>query len=202
MKLDAWVSMGIYTLATLAFYFLGASVLHTGDGSGLPTTVNSMLTRLAQMYEPVMGQRLALVFIVFGAFVVLFSTLFSSTAGNARGFTDALWVSRLINLRDHAARRRWICIFCIATPILDFFLYVLFGNPVQMVIIGGFAQAVSLPMIAAAAVYLRYRSTDQRLTSGKVWDVFLWLSLIALCGAALYGLYDVYGKLMSVMNAA
>ena len=202
MKLDAWVSMGVYTLATLAFFFLGASVLHTGDGVGLPTSVNAMLNRLAQMYEPVMGQRAALVFIVVGVFAVLFSTLYASTAANARGFTDALWVSRVIDLRDHAARRRWITIFCVATPILDLLLYMRFPNPVGMVIIGGFAQAVTLPMIAAAAVFLRYRRTDQRLTAGKVWDTFLWLSFAALCGAAVYGLYDAYGKVLKMMNPA
>jgi Mn2+/Fe2+ NRAMP family transporter len=200
MKLDAWVSMGVYTLATLAFFFLGASVLHTGDGTGLPGSVNDMLDRLAHMYQPVMGERAALVFIVVGAFAVLYSTLFASTAANARGFTDALWVSRLIDLRDHGSRRRWIVAFCVLTPILDLLLYVTFGNPVQMVIIGGFAQAVTLPMIAAAAVFLRYRRTDQRLTAGKVWDAFLWVSFVALCGAAAYGLYDVYGKVMKVMN--
>ena len=200
MKLDAWVSMGIYTLATLAFYFLGAAVLHKGDGAGLPTTVDSMMVRLAQMYEPVMGQRLALLFISVGAFAVLYSTLFAATAGNARGFTDAMWVSRMIRLPDHPTRRRWICIFCVTTPLLDLLLYVMFGNPVQMVIVGGFAQAVTLPMIAAAAVFLRYHRTDQRLTAGKVWDTFLWLSFVALCGAAMYGLYDVYGKVMKMMN--
>ena len=200
MKLDAWVSMAVYTLATLAFYFLGASVLHTGDGTGLPDSVGKMLTRLSQMYAPVMGERMALVFIVVGVFAVLYSTLYASTAANARGFTDALWVSNLIDLRDHTARRRWITTFCIATPILDLFLYVVFESPVAMVIIGWFAQSVTLPMISAAAVFLRYRRTDQRLTAGKVWDAFLWLSFVALCGAAVYGLYDAYGRAMKAMN--
>jgi hypothetical protein len=63
-----------------------------------------------------------------------------------------------------------------------------------MVIIGGIAQALTLPMLAAAAVYLRYRRTDPRLTPGRAWDAFLWLSLAGLTLAAGVGIWDALKK--------
>src|SRR4029434_9377454 len=53
MQVDAWVSMAIYTLATLAFYFLGASVLHGRGAAGLPGNVAGMTEELRHMYAPV-----------------------------------------------------------------------------------------------------------------------------------------------------
>jgi Mn2+/Fe2+ NRAMP family transporter len=194
MLIDSWVSMAIYTVSTIAFYFLGAAVLHGRVAQGLPGNVKEMLDTLAKMYEPVMGHTGSLVFIVIGAFAVLYSTLFAATAANARLFTDALWVSRLTTIDSHTTRRRWISFFCIVWPVGDLLLYLFVGNPVKMVIIGGFVQALTLPMIAAAAVFFRYRRTDRRLTSGPVWDIFLWLSLLALTVVAAYGLFDVYKK--------
>ena len=71
MHVDAWVSMIVYTAATLAFYFLGAAVLSGRDEKGLPAKVGPMLTELSQMYAPVLGARGATAFIVIGVFAVL-----------------------------------------------------------------------------------------------------------------------------------
>src|SRR5690606_9310777 len=82
MRLDAWVSMVIYTISTLAFFLLGAAVLHRHTaGAGLPNTVGAMLDMLARMYEPVLGATGARWFLVIGALAVLYSTLFAATAG-------------------------------------------------------------------------------------------------------------------------
>jgi manganese transport protein len=191
MRLDAWVSMVIYTLATLAFYFLGAAVLHTGPGSpGLPKQIDKVLNTLASMYQPVLGARTALIFIIIGAFAVLYSTLFAATAGNARIFTDTLWTSGMARIDSHQQRRRLIVLFVVLMPVLDFVLLVFFRNPTVMVIIGGVAQALSLPAIGIVAVFLRFRRTDPRLAPSALWDVFLWISMLAFCVAAGYVLFD------------
>ena len=199
MRLDAWVSMVLYTIATVSFYFLGAAVLH-GRSDGLPPTVGPMTDALASMYAPVLGASGARWFIVIGVIAVLYSTLFASTAANARAFTDALNVSRMIRLPNHATRTWWVNLFCFF-PIIDLGLYLWIGSPVAMVIIGGFAQAMTLPMIAGAAIYLRYKRSDARLRPGKVWDVFLWLSLLAFCTTAVIGIKTQYDKVRDAMNA-
>jgi len=37
-----------------------------------------------------------------------------------------------------------------------------------------------LPMLAAAALYFRYRRCDERIAPGRLWDVCLWLSALGL----------------------
>jgi len=196
MKLDAWFCMGVYTVATIAFYLLGAAVLHKSTGGeGLPGSIGAMLSALTQMYVPALGAKAALWFMVIGAFAVLYSTLISATAANCRALADFLHVNNIVTFTHADDRRRWIRIFSIAFPALYLVVYLIGRNPVVLVSIGGIAQALTLPMIASAAVYMRYKRTDRRITPGLIWDAFLWLSMIGLTGAALYGLYDVYQKI-------
>ena len=196
MHLDAFLSMVVYTIATLAFYLLGASVLHQFTGpEGLPGTVAGMLEVLSRMYVPVLGERVALWFIVIGAFAVLFSTLFAGTAAKCRTLTDFMHLNGFIRLAHPDDRWWWVRRFCIAFPFLYLAIFIWVPNPARLVIIGGFAQALTLPMIATAALYLRYRRTDRRLTPGLLWDLLLWLSMLAFFAAALYGLWNTYQKL-------
>lgn len=196
MKLDAWVSMIIYTVATLSFFILGAAVLHATGTRGLPGSVDGMINSLAGMYAPVFGPEAAKVFITIGAFAVLYSTLVSATGANARMTTDFLQLIGLIAPSGPVERFRWVQYFCVFFILLGLGLFTFFPNPVLMVMIGAFAQAVTLPLIGAAAVYLRYRRTDRRLTPGLVWDFFLWLSLLAFTAAAVYGVGNQLRQLL------
>ena len=196
MRVDAWVSLVVYTTSTIAFYLLGAAVLF-GDtkGQGLPKTVAGMLETLSGMYEPVLGPSGALWFIVIGAFATLYSTLFAAVAGTSRMLTDFLWINGFIQLKTERDRLRWVRGLGGCLPFLSLALFILIADPTLMVIIGGFIQAVTLPLIGAAALFLRYRRTDHRITPGVVWDIFLWLSVIVLLVAALYGVYTQIDKL-------
>jgi hypothetical protein len=196
MLLDAWVSMGVYTLATLAFFVLGAAVLHeqTG-GQGLPGSVAGRIDALGRMYVPVLGEGTAMTFIVIGAFTVLYSTLFSATAANARALTDFLFVTRLAQVRHHGERMWWIRVFCVSFSLLALLLFTFIRDPMLLVSIGAMAQALTLPMLALAAVFLRYRRTDQRLAPGKVWDAFLILSVLGMMVAAGWLIWDTVAKL-------
>jgi hypothetical protein len=108
--------------------------------------------------------------------------------------TDFLHINRFIQFSGREPRLWWIRLFCFVFPFVALVLHILMGNPVQMVRIGGFIQAVTLPMIATAAIYLRYRGTDQRITSGWAWDLGLWLSALGLFLAAIYGIYAAIPK--------
>jgi Mn2+/Fe2+ NRAMP family transporter len=191
LRLDAWVSMVVYTIATLAFYLLGAAVLHrTTAGQGLEGAGEGrMIAALVDMYTPSLGPSNARLFVVAGAFCVLYSTLFAATAGNSRLLADALRVSGLIP-RDERSYRLTIRLVTIALLAFAFGLYLVFGNLVTMVMVGAVMQGLSLPLIAAAAVFLRYRRTDRRITAGPLWDLGLWLSFAGLTLAALYTLWD------------
>jgi hypothetical protein len=196
MRLDVWVSLAVYTVATLAFYVLGAAVLHGRDPAGLPGNVAGMLMALSHMYAPVLGEFGAKWFIVAGVFAVLYSTLYAATAANTRGLVDFLHVNCGLPFRFPGDRARWVRLLCIVFPVIDLGLYLAIRNPVKMVLIGGFMQAMTLPMIAASAVYLRYRRTNPAIAPGRVWDGFLWLSMTGLFVAAVYGMWDSVMKLM------
>ena len=193
MHVDAWVSMVVYSLATVAFFFLGAAVLF-GRGDGLPGNVGAMLNELTYMYTPVLGPRAAALFIVAGVFAVLYSTLYASTAANARALTDFLRVQGAITLREPGDRMRWVRLFCVVFPLVDLVAFLFVKNPVLMVTVGGFVQALMLPLVGAAALFLRYRRTDVRLRPGPLWDVFLWASVAALTATAVIGLNDTRKK--------
>ena len=57
MQLDAWFSMVVFTVATVAFYLLGAAVLHP---QGLNPKGPEMIPTLSRMYlQPLEGTPLA-----------------------------------------------------------------------------------------------------------------------------------------------
>jgi Mn2+/Fe2+ NRAMP family transporter len=78
MQLDAWASMIVFTLATVSFYFLGATVLHPNPA--LRPKGPKVIEVLSQMYEPAFGSWTKLVFLV-GAWAVLFKTLYIAWRG-------------------------------------------------------------------------------------------------------------------------
>ena len=59
-----------------------------------------------------------------------------------------------------------------------------------MILISGVMQAMMLPMLATAALYFRYRRCDRRLTPGKTWDLFLWLSALGMLVAGAWSLWE------------
>jgi hypothetical protein len=107
--------------------------------------MDGLLQSLVAMYAPVLGPKTAKIFIVLGAFAVLYSTLVASTAANSRSGTDFLRVNGFIAPRGPEDRFRWVQRFGVGFMVLGFTLFAFFPNPVHMVMIGGFAQALTLP---------------------------------------------------------
>ena len=110
MQLDAWSSMLVFTIATVAFYFLGAAVLHP---QGLDPKGPEMIPTLSQMYlQPLEGTALAALrpftyvgFLV-GAWAVLFKTLYVATAANSRMTADFFYHLGFWRTGGHAQRDR------------------------------------------------------------------------------------------------
>jgi Mn2+/Fe2+ NRAMP family transporter len=184
MYLDAWLSMVIFTVATVAFYALGATVLHRRD---LHPQGPKMIETLSEMYVPAFGSWTRVFFLI-GVWAVLFKTLYVSSATNSRLTTDFLGLARGAPIAGGTARARWIKRFCVFYPSLGLFLYLCVGNPKPMVIIGGFVQAATLPIISGAAVYLRYRRTDPRLKPSWWSDAFLWFAFLTILAVSLYAI--------------
>ena len=175
LQWDAWGSMIVYTLSTVAFYLLGAAILHR---KGLVPEGTKMISTLVEIYGPVFGEA-GKVILLIGAFAVLFSTFFVSNATKARLMTDALHVFRLRRLTGEKARKQSVRFFSAAFPLLCFVIYVAIPKPVVLILLSGLMQAVLLPMLGIAALYFRYRTIEPGLRPGRAWDVCLWLSMCA-----------------------
>jgi Mn2+/Fe2+ NRAMP family transporter len=186
MRIDACVSMVIYTGATVAFFLLGAALLHGTSGVSNET----MIADLSKMYAP-LGEAGFTIFLV-GAFVVLFSTMVTASASNARLLADGLVLFQLKKPRSEKERAKLLSQCCIAVPLVCAGVYLFVGAPVSLVLVGGVAQSLMLPFLAGAALYFRYKQTDKPLQPGKVWTALLWVSAIAM---AAVGLFQFYQKL-------
>ena len=103
MHLDIVCSLVIYTMATVAFYLLGAGVLHR---LGLVPAERDTITVLSNIYTQTLGGWTLWLFYL-GAVVTLYGTVFASTAAHARLFADAMRVAGVYAREDGAARIRW-----------------------------------------------------------------------------------------------
>lgn len=186
MRLDAFVSLVIYTLATIAFYVLGAAVLHRTANN---VSDQDLLASLSDMYLRSLGEWSYVLFLV-GALAVLYSTFFVATASNARLLVDAAGLLRVPGLSDldDERRRRAVRTACIALPLASATAFVLFPQPVTLVLIGAVGQGLMLPLLAGAAVYFRHRRLPPDLAPSATWTAALWLSAAVI---ALVGIYQL-----------
>ena len=184
MQLDALLSMVIYTLVTAAFYFLGAAILH---GRGAVPEGFEMVNALSRMYTETLGPWAKGVFLL-GAFVVLYSVLFAGTAALSRIAGDAVGQTGLYNFQDPKTRAKVIAAIAFIVPTVYTLLFLLIKAPVFMVTVGGVATSALLMIVVAAAIHFRYRRVSAELTPGRFFDVWLWISILAIASMGVYGI--------------
>ncbi|QDU07780.1 Nramp family divalent metal transporter [Gimesia aquarii] len=185
MKIDAFASMCIYTFATLAFFLMGVAVLHK---EGLDPDGMRMVSTLAEAYVPVFGEYAKWLFLV-GAIAVLYSTFLVANAANARIFSDGLRFFSVVDDRKPNAVQNCVKLMSLLLPLLCLTVFLTGANPVRLVLIAGTMQAIMLPMLGIAALYLRFTKIDARLMPGRLWDLLLFLSCLGLLVAGSYGVY-------------
>jgi manganese transport protein len=187
MKIDAFASLLLYTGATVVFYLLGAAVLHSQN---LKISNDEMVPTLANMYLESFGPFGFWVFTM-GAFATLYSTAFAASASNARLAADFLpMLGFLQETDDPETKAKRIKILGIALPLYATVLYLIWPQPLTLILISGVGQALLLPFLAACALYLRYRKLDPVLRPGITWTTFLWISALALTAAGVWQLID------------
>ena len=186
MKWDAFASMLIYTIATLAFFFMGVAVMYQ---NGLDPEGMRMVSTLLEQYVPVFGEYAKWLFLV-GAIAVLYSTYLVANAAWTRVYTDAFKVYGLMSRDNEKAHNQSILILAIVLPLISMSLWCSGINPVKLVLLSGLMQAIMLPMLGFAALWFRYAKTEESIRPGKVWDGCLILSCIGLLIAGAWGVYS------------
>ena len=182
MRFDAFFSMMVYTLVTLAFYFIGAAVLHR-DGSD-PDGMR-MVSTLASAYVPVFGDYARMLFLS-GALAVLYSSFLVSIAGSARLFADFLTLPGPVT---EVNRNRFVVWLSLLLPLVCLAIFLTGFNPVRLIVFGGLVQSIVLPAIGFSALYFRFRLIDPRLRPGRLWDAGLLLSCVSFVLVGGFGLF-------------
>jgi Mn2+/Fe2+ NRAMP family transporter len=188
MRVDAGVSLVLYTSITVAFYLLGAAVLHA---RGLDVTNADMIHVLSQMFRESFGEWTLAIFLT-GALCALYSTYFGATAANARLLADAVELFGLTRHRDAAARQRVVRWASVGISLLCAGVYLLWSQPVTLVLIGATGQALMLPFLALAAVRFN-RQLDPQLRGPAFETAGLWLSALAMAALGGYQLWSLLG---------
>ncbi len=176
MYWDAFLSMLVYTFMTVAFYLLGAAILHA---QGLRPEGFETVRTLSRMYTDSLGSWAETAFLV-GAFFVLFSTLFAALAAWSRLFSDAFSSVGWIDYRDPVSRGRMIAILSFFFPALWAVLFFFFKDPVFMVLAGGAITAAILLLVVVGAVHFRYRRLPASLKPSPGYDLGFWISVISI----------------------
>jgi Mn2+/Fe2+ NRAMP family transporter len=184
MNVDILASMVIYCLATVAFYLLGAGILHT---RGLVPSANDMIPVLSKLYTETLGAWALPLFYV-GAIATLYGTIFAATAGNSRVLADMFRLAGKYRRGDYAARvkyRKRIIWFHLVVPVA---LFLFFRSPVMMVKIGGFAQALMLPVLSVGTLYMRHRGLPKEIAPGPIATAGVWLAALVITAVMVYSL--------------
>jgi hypothetical protein len=186
MRVDAGVSLVLYTAITVAFYLLGAAVLHA---RGLDVTNADMIHVLSQMFRESFGEWTLVIFLV-GAFFALYSTYFGATAANARLLADGAALFGLARYPDAAARQRVVRWASVGISLLCASVYLLWSQPVTLVLIGATGQALMLPFLGFAAVRFN-RQLDPRVRGPAFETVGLYASAVAMAVLGAYQLWTL-----------
>lgn len=176
MGFDVLFSMVVYTFATIAFYFLGAGVL---KGMGLVPEGSEMVRVLSTIYTETLGGWSFGLFMV-GAFAVLYSTVFASTAAHCRVWADLIGMLGVFDRSNYVLRLKAIRTMVVVLLTVPCFYFMWIKEPVLMVKIGGIAQAIMLPVIGGFAVYLRYKRMPATILPRTWITLMLWVSAVLM----------------------
>ena len=209
MQLDAWFSMVVFTIATVAFYLLGAAVLHP---QGLDPRGSEMIPTLSQMYIASAGRNAACrpAIVHAGGLPARAPGPCCSrrstsprppTAGSRPTSSTSSGIWRHSRPRRTGTDRSrssacsirswpWASI----TPS---------ASPRALIKAGGIAQALMLPLIAGATLYLRKRDADRRVGPTFLTDILTWLAFFGISAVAVYSVFgllqDLYSMVIHIM---
>lgn len=188
MQVDIFASMFIYTIATVAFYVLGAGIL---NGMGLVPAAKDMIPVLSNIYTQTLGPWALWLFYA-GAIATLYGTVFAATAAHSRVYADMCRLMGFFRAGDYPSRLRYRRRFVWFLTVAPAIMFWVFQSPVKMVVAGGIAQSLMLPVIAIATLHLRHRRLPKEVApSGKITAVVWFAAAVILCFMLYYAFTEI-----------
>lgn len=176
MNFDILATMGIYTLATVAFYLLGAGILHR---QGLVPSAQNMIPVLSHLYTETLGNWSLGLFYA-GVIATLYGTVFAGTASLSRLLADFCRLAGWYPAGDLRAWCRWRDAFTVVQVVVSVILFLAFASPVQLVRIGGTGQALLLPVLAVSVLYVHQKRTPREVRPSGGQVAGLWFASLAI----------------------
>lgn len=188
MKVDAWVSWVIYTVSTVAFYMLGAAVLHP---QGIVPEGNEVMTKLSGTFEVGIGAWGATIFLL-GAGLALFKTIIANVPSLGRQIGNTLSIFGAFDWFNQVKRDRWMRWIMIILPLVWGLFGTIVSSPLALVIFAGVLNAIFLIGVAISTVYLSHTQTDPRVKDGKATTLMLFVSATAITSVGVIGLVNTF----------
>lgn len=185
MQIDVWLATAVFTSTTIAFFWLGAGILNP---AGQAPTDSQMILTLQQIYTGSLGKWAATLFLV-GAFFVLYSTVFSGTAGASRLYADLLGVYGIVDFSDFQRRMKWIRIFIVAVPVVQAITFSMHAKPQTVLVLTAAFNGLLIPIIAFGTIWLRRHGTDKRIAPSWVTDALLAVCSLLILAVSLVFVY-------------
>ncbi|MDR6939058.1 Nramp family divalent metal transporter [Arcanobacterium hippocoleae] len=192
MKIDVWVSWFVYTISTVAFYVLGAAVLHPQK---LEPAGNEVMTTISSIFSTIFGQAGGVLFML-GAGIALFKTILANVPGFARLVTNTLSVLGAFEWKNAVKRDRWMRITMVILPITWAILGTVAKSPLALVVLAGILNAVFLMGVAVCTLQLQKNQTDSRVKDGVTFQILLIISAIVIFAV---GAYSLWGQISALL---
>ncbi len=181
LQVDVGLCTILTTIITVAYFLIGASVLHA---QGINPTGLGVVDELARMFTDTYGEWSRIVFLL-GGFCTLFSTMVVGLAAFGRMWGDTLVCLQFIPRDDPIKLKKSHRVVEVTYLIVLVPVALLSQDPAANVIFAQFfAGLVSTPLLMFAICWLAFR-TDKRVRMGKVSAVFLIASGIVIIACVL-----------------
>jgi hypothetical protein len=146
-----------------------------------------MIPVLSKLYTETLG-RWSLPLFYLGAVATLYGTIFAATAGNSRVLSDMFRLAGKYQRGDYASRVKYQRLIIWLHLVVPVGIFLLFRSPVLMVKIGGFSQALMLPVLSLGTLYLRHRGLPPGAEPGPFKTVGVWVAALVITAVMVYGL--------------
>jgi hypothetical protein len=146
-----------------------------------------MITVLSKLYTETLGPW-SLPLFYLGAVATLYGTIFAATAGNSRVLADMFRLAGKFERGDYASRVKYRRLIIWLHLVIPVGLILFFRSPVIMVKVGGFAQALMLPVLSVGTLYMRHRGLPKDIEPGPMATGLLWFAALVITAVMVYGL--------------